>query len=583
MVRSFVYFERLSEKKPDIPGRDYLVVDCTAQSYDIAIAPKYCICKYYKKGETISLPYRPECVPEEQKVDTNATPEQRLLSMIFGLSKPFKIPKSGFYKLVAPNEVAEYTDDDSYVQTDCFESIVPLAENIEEEKYIFWAELPFAPDGYNHPYDMQAEFDRRMKSAQNRIDEEYIERLEDFINNDMTFENLELKDLMSEYFDLKRNDDNVTCIGSGLVVKQSYKSFLESVITVRLIQICLEFADSKMTDIEDHMSDIKYLDNIVRSIFDECPEFVKLKSVHGASKILGMVIFFVEMVYIKNLFIERTLSYFIHISKCRSFDRFYHENEKVIYNEYAARIVFGNMLRRLHNRLYRYDTLAELGAPAIILGNELRMAADIISIVFADIEGVITKESAEEFFGTNEAMHGGCYDFGSIYGIDVDGNRAEYDPPVLSGPSLEDENGFNTVPYIAVSKNSGEEVRYNAMKHQWDPDSDIFCSYDYDNEAEYEEDAIIIDENDIYEIKSYRKYASDWMPEPEFDKDNMKVYVIPDVGRNKNNEQVKFDARVHSWMPGKHEFIEIDPEYGCLNEDPDKKYEIISYRNVMLK
>lgn len=555
LERSFVLFKSLAEKKPDVSNRQYLVAvkDTDAEA-------DFKICTWYEKGDAVFLTYKPECSPKA------ITAEERLLNAIFsGANKRVIVKESGFY-LVTADYGCDDPDND-----DCVNDLIRI-DSDNGDGNIFWAELPFAPADAVHPYDAQNKRDRENKRRMRENLEAYTADLEVFLSSDPIIAEVggleSYKSIMDEEkAGLGRR------VTRGMVVEFSYVDYLESLAASALLVragrlIQSEYNDDFITLAAAEWKASKSLDK-----YEEMRSYVH-------NNLFGKDSMF-KSYYRRMARLKSSVDTLIHIIFMSTAEQLADPNHyvstglrKTVYTHLKEQFeeprVFGvftaDCTRRIRNCIVRYAKLSDLGAPVIILMNEFRILAENMRYLYQDIVKAAEPADAIAEFGTNEADYGGCYDFGSYYGVNTDGTNAYYDPPCTSGDYYPvTENGLHIVPYIGVDKD-GNEVRYSEYRHSYVPgDSKFVCAGG--REFNIIKTSTVLPASSNVHIDIVSDHTG----------------RVPDIGTDSDGNEVRYDASVHTWNTGDDSFSDIEELDDTGNRVSDvKSYAIKSYREFPL-
>lgn len=142
MRKAFIDWKRLDGTSGLEPGKEYM---CFAAD-PASMSGSLCFARYYKKGDVVKLPLRQDYRPD----DKEPTAEERLLSAIFGRSKRYVVPMDGLYEQTGDYGVDEKCENGAF--EGCSEQLVltgnALPDGTEGAVPVFWAECPLLPAGY---------------------------------------------------------------------------------------------------------------------------------------------------------------------------------------------------------------------------------------------------------------------------------------------------------------------------------------------------------------------------------------------------------------------------------------------------
>lgn len=555
LERSFVLFKSLAEKKPAVSNRQYLVaVKDTDNEADFKI------CTWYEKGDTVFLKYKPECAPKA------VTAEERLLNAIFsGANKQTTVKESGFY-LVTADYGCDDPDND-----DCVNDLIRI-ESDNGDGNIFWAELPFAPMGAVHPYDAQDKRDRENKRRILENFEKYIADLEVFLSSDPVIAEIGGLESYKSVIDEEKAGLG-RHVMRGMVVELNYVDYLESLAASALLVRAGRLIQSKYSNdfIEEAAAEWKESKSLDK--YNEMRSYVH-------SELFGKESVF-NSYYRRMARLKSSVDILVHIIFMSTAEQLADPNHyvsaslrKIVYahlkEQFEEPRVFGvftaDCTRRIRNRVVRYANLSSLDAPVVILMNEFRILAENMRYLYQDIVKAAEPADAISEFGTNEADYGGCYDFGSYYGVKTNGVNTYYDPPVTTGEHyLVTENGLHVVPYLGIDKD-GNEVRYSEYYYDWVPgESKFVCAGGH--------------EFNIVKMATILPASFCNNIEPV----SYDTGRVPDIGVDPDGNEVRYDASIHTWHTGNDSFSdieELDEEGNSISDV--KSYVIKSYREFPL-
>lgn len=550
LERSFVLFKTLAEGKPVVSNRQYLVA-----TKDFDGEANFVIAYWYDKGDTVRLDYKPEAAPEP------STMEERLLRAIFGgPTKDVTVETDGFYIVTSDYGISDEN-------ADCMNDLFFVNGDYDNTD-VSWAELPFAPKGTVHPYDMQDKRARERARLAEEKREEYIEKLETYITNSPSLQSFGGFDVYKNIAKREREGGAANVISRGLVIGFDYVDYLESLAAAACIieagdllygNYSPEFIAQAAEDWVERHDGSKY-DEMHNFVYENIFKTNDLFLAYGkrASDFRKIVLVLIRMLYMstKDQLDDDNFHFYLserHLRKIigeHLIEKF--ENMKIV-SVFVARCTLSISMREM-----RYRRLLDIEAPAVILYNEFRVLAEYIRYLFQPIVKAATASDAINIIGTNDADYGGHYDFGSYYGVTTDAKNAVYAPPCDDGNVYrEDRNGVRTVPYKGIDADGNEEF-YSEYDCNWDP-----------------EDTTFVKRGIEYSITDWHNFIDRFaLVHIERIPDTGK-YRVPDVGITVDGTKAVFDANRFQWDVGSDAFVKI-PESETDNDQ--KLYKIESYR-----
>lgn len=388
----------------------------------------------------------------------------------------------------------------------------------------------------------------------------YVCLLESLLLSIPQWNEIETEKRLKGYVQMGWADGELKRIDRGLVVIRSYVAMLEALVAVMLIVFILDEMETLLTYerfqgnikisyakiLKEAMKEIECLDELESFPLDRSSD-VKLISKDIARQ------FFLHMVEKRPAVTTNSIN---NIA-------FSHVKNKCITEVALLEVTNGIMrpfprngsFRSLYNNIQRLLRHIEFGTPVGFAFDALLLAADKISLLFVPIVDVATPSMLESAGLDVYAPFGGAYDFESIYGVNPDGSRGEYDPPHEFGLSMHDINGVSWIPVLGVDDNKST-MRYNIAEHLW-------CVGDKHFSDKTNKDK-------KYKITRWRAEINGTKTEPC----NDGQYSIPNIGEDRQGNRIRYDARIHDWNVGDKAFTSI--------YDWEHEYTITSYRTFRI-
>lgn len=364
-------------------------------------------CKWFKKGSKV------ECQVKEEyrkRPDKNMSPADRLMLGLFGDSREFEIEEDGFYR-VTGDYLRKNNEDTIFLE-------IPESYGTYGDK-IYWAPLPIAPKGLKHPYeedleDKYEEEDREIRKQEER--EELSKRLDKEFEPggviERTFSDIEAaKRVMlggERYKGICLEDDHI-------LNKQIVVAAAQSVEILRGLKEKYKDDDIIRAKSKERAGDKEELlhmdEDIIRYIED-----------HDISGLGDRA----NSVYVRWLF-QTFITYPYGGRSMNWWNNWLSHNENFKEHPVWQRVAASYGAKRASVRVHRCLRLVDLGAPSIILQNEMRMLTEYLMLMLAN------KVSYTD-------------DFGEIFGYSVDGKYLDLpdkvmkkDGTVVDEPPMPDE------------------------------------------------------------------------------------------------------------------------------------------------
>ena len=487
MRRSYINWNDAADCLPEKSDREYLVADVYEKETRILI------CKFYRKGDIVNLRYRKECAPEPKSA------EDKLIRAIFGeMIMPFEVEEDGFYE-----KVPTHSDED----TEVAERLDKVGDGgLDYGVHVYWAELPCAPNGAMHPYDVEDEGARRAAEYREDRDQEFRDSIDAFCNGENEY--------MKAYRAIHKDPENAFKgreIGHGIILDGKDESYKTAAVVSALVltagkQIKDEIPeeDQKKAWEDREVGEAVYtkISEIIKQIWEnaetgfEFPHRIFRRTYWLTCR---------YFMYDKNLNNDDLcFDYaFRLLRKHDIFDRWVEMQQSIL----PENVLYGVLARSVVSAGFRGNRavhLVEIGAPEIIMANEFRMVTEAMLVMFSTIVEPITEEKAVELFGDVNGFFCGKYDFGSQYGFTTDGEWCEYNPIRSSGSCAEDENGNPVLPDYGTDEN-GDSVRFDTYHYVWEEGDNAF--FERGEGEEQEDGSYTWEKGKAYKITSYRTLA----------------------------------------------------------------------------
>lgn len=141
--KAYIDWKRLDKDSVLESGKEYMCFTADPAS----MAGSICFAKYYQKGDAVKLPLRADYGPDG---GDGPTAEQRLLSAIFGRYRQYIVPMDGLYEQTGDYGIDEKCENGAF--EGCSEQLVlagnALPDGTDGAVPVFWAECPLLPAGY---------------------------------------------------------------------------------------------------------------------------------------------------------------------------------------------------------------------------------------------------------------------------------------------------------------------------------------------------------------------------------------------------------------------------------------------------
>ncbi len=140
--KAFIDWKRLEKSSGLESGKEYLVFAPDKES--MSGVPFFAV--YYEQGDVVKLPLRDDYRAD----DKEPTNETRLLAAIFGRMRDYIVPMDGLYEQTGDYGVDEKSENGAF--EGCSQQLVlvgnTLPDGAEGAVPVFWAECPVLPAGY---------------------------------------------------------------------------------------------------------------------------------------------------------------------------------------------------------------------------------------------------------------------------------------------------------------------------------------------------------------------------------------------------------------------------------------------------
>lgn len=333
--QAFINWERVTESNKPENKRRYIVAEIMDMGEDVA-ALKFAT--WYEKGTILEVPTK----PEKDIRDMNS--RERLLNAIFGSYKEYEIPESGFYIMTSDYGIDETSEGGAFAG--CTQMLIKLSDDI------FFADEPLVPNGYL----TERQYDEQMKAKSKRIRETMDEEAINDVKDEME-KNEYVKEVithMTEKVDVSASDEKKKAYNFG-VYELSSLSIAKCIVDAErsieaLMQLMKDEGDSEslaMTLKEANSS------NTYKECLNEIMNHDSLKDV--SPRVRRCI-----LIYLECLMTEGNFYYYR--------DKFASQ-----YDNPMQVMIGANATRNIAIRLERSYKLREMGAPAVIQINELRM------------------------------------------------------------------------------------------------------------------------------------------------------------------------------------------------------------------
>lgn len=387
-------------------------------------------CKWLKKGSKV------ECQVKEEyrkKLDKNMSAADRLMVSLFGDCQEYEIEEDGFYR-VTGDFLRDSDKDTIFLE-------IPELYGTYGNK-IYWAPLPIAPKGLKHPYeedleDKYEEEDREIRKQEEK--EELLKRLDKEFEPggviERTFTDIETaKHLISPnaigykgiYLE---NDPDLN--------KQIVVAAAQSVEILRGLKEKYKDDDIIRAKSKERAGDKEELlhmdEDIIRYIED-----------HDISGLGDRA----NSIYVR-WFLQTVLTYPYGGRPMSWWNNWLSHNNGFKEHPVWQRVAASYGAKRASFRVYRCLRLVDLGAPSIILQNEMRMLTEYLMLMLAKKITYTDKDEFREVFG---------YDTDGEY-LNLPNKVMKEDGTVVDEPPMPDD--------LPLYDEDGMPVYY-----QYDPDKD---------------------------------------------------------------------------------------------------------------
>lgn len=430
MIRQpFVNWNTLETAKPNKAGVSYLVAIPSGETvtYDFA--------KYLHKGDTVNIDYiKGEHILTQEQKDA-MSPEERLLTIIFGTKYEFTAPEDGFY--IEFHQDYDDFNDESNEFKDCMYQMVKLNTDT------FWSDMPIAPTGFITENEHIARMAADNKNMKMRHDEQRCNDMLDKID-ESEFTKITY-DIISGHRPVSFDLNEIQFHLGGIYTITTYR-IAQNVLSVHQVfelmkymidnNVTYQNIGEKICNILETVATPDEANKQIDGVFDELLSHVEMSNV--AKAIAKSILYDLKMTYEDASGVPSPYEYRLRAMKKYNNDK-EHLAEILINEECSGKII---------NRYTRLSRLYSLGAPEVIMVNEFRMLAECLMPII----------EAKRFTDVNPEI------FGKNFGVNADYTRYEncdeYDETDSDDssdePYQDDNNGWHGIgydyPYFAVVK-----------------------------------------------------------------------------------------------------------------------------------
>lgn len=363
--QAFINWEKVTPDNKPENGKRYLLADVTPDN-----VAHLMFATWYDEGTVIQLSMK-----RSESFD-ELSAEERLLECIFGSSKDYTIKQSGFYEMTS--EVSDRLEDGVF--KDCIEMPVLIKEDY------YFAEEPMVPAGCLNVEQGKKQSEIQQKLNVERHKQALIDNVYDAMEKDELIKaliNAVIKDVNYDIYQLETHSctlriSKVTYAEVIIQAKKIYDALMKIYSHKELDAICSELTDVITTgeSVADYLAQLKKDSGIESEGYFEK--------------------------YCLNMFFEAQVR-FNDFYRYRTYRLKYHNRCTLAQNLTAAW-----SLKDAITRLARLGRLGLLGAPSIIMQNELRLFANALAVL-QNARIIEESDFAENFH--------------ELYGIYVDGSE----------------------------------------------------------------------------------------------------------------------------------------------------------------
>ena len=360
--QAYVNWELVTEDNVPESGKEYMVAEIIGGTM-----AKLRFATWYHEGDVISL----QC--KTLKDINELTAEERLLQAIFGATKDYVIPKTGFYLQTADFGIDENTENGAFA--DCKEMMILL------EEHTYFAEKPLVPEGFLSEEQEKLENLAKSRQLEAKAREDALDKIK-FIAKGNVF----LNDVIQTC--VEKNE-----ISYDVILNKRYKTGTLNISTFEIAKAVIksyELVTGLMNVIHVEGGRDKLLETLKEAVKnDTLVATVQNIVMKHNMKDLGINAQYINM-------------YLYWLSSGGGF--YYYRNRFIVskkYDNVACLMAKAYLAQTLMIRLERYIKLRELDAPDVISQNQLRMFADVL-IEYQNLNKVqITTEGFGKKFGVN--------------------------------------------------------------------------------------------------------------------------------------------------------------------------------------
>ncbi len=392
---------------------DYLV----AQNIDgVADMEK---CTWYKKGTKISCLLMPD---KRKPITKEMSTEERLLQQLFGDQESIVIPEDGFYRI-------SYNPDYKEDEYEDFMEFPVLYGGYNNE--IYWASLPVAPFGLMGQYEADREDKIEQSERKKEYEEKETKKLDDAIEH-LTPEIYGTKD---GWMDFARD-----LSGNYMAVRFKMNDMTRKRIVIAAAQainfmnhFCEKYSDEEI--VEAYSASRRGENEKLTEIYEYIIRYIVDNDASGYAR-------HPKTRYVRWLirsFINKPFPIGKHHGSREDWLRAYKSIFNVMKLQMWEKISIVEMSHCATSRMMRITKLLEIGAPEIIMRNEMRLLCEyLLHIIGEPIEP--TEQFADVFGWTTDGEW-----VGKKYTYMNEEGEEEEEPPYPQDLPDYDENGFEIV------------------------------------------------------------------------------------------------------------------------------------------